>query len=111
MKLFQIAAVTILSLTFYACVPFGEHCPEENEAGGATAVVNPCNVKPEAGPCEASITKYYFNESSGKCEEFQWGGCQGTVPFHTLKECTDCAGTPTTEPAVDPNAGTIGSPF
>lgn len=104
MRLFQIAAVTILSLTFYACLPLGEHCPEENEELG----YNPCSVVPEAGPCEASITKYYFDATTGKCTEFQWGGCQGTVPFHTLDECQDCAGTAPVDPVVDPNAEVIG---
>ena len=111
MKLFQIASVTILSLTFYACVPFGEHCPgeEEDDNGAVIVATNPCTVKPEAGPCVASIPKYFFNTSTGKCEEFKWGGCQGTVPFHTLKECTDCAGYVPDEPAENPNSGSIGS--
>ena len=49
-----------------------------------------CSEKPEAGPCEALITKYYFDKDSGKCKEFTWGGCDGNVPNDTMEECWEC---------------------
>jgi Kunitz/Bovine pancreatic trypsin inhibitor domain len=49
-----------------------------------------CSLQPFAGPCEALIKRYYFDQSEGKCKEFFWGGCQGVVPFETLAECESC---------------------
>ncbi|WPP48660.1 BPTI/Kunitz-type proteinase inhibitor domain-containing protein [Catalinimonas niigatensis] len=51
-----------------------------------------CGLLPDPGPCEAIIPKYYFDQHEGKCKEFNWGGCDGTVPFHTLEECRQCEG-------------------
>ncbi|MFT6802467.1 MAG: hypothetical protein ACJA2N_001655 [Salibacteraceae bacterium] len=49
-----------------------------------------CELKPNAGRCKAYMPKYYFDEEDGECKEFIWGGCEGTVPFETLKECKEC---------------------
>lgn len=49
-----------------------------------------CYIAPETGPCYALIKKYYFNKEEGKCMEFTWGGCGGSVPFETLDTCRDC---------------------
>ncbi|ODS39651.1 MAG: hypothetical protein A7315_10700 [Candidatus Altiarchaeales archaeon WOR_SM1_79] len=44
-----------------------------------------CSMKPDAGPCEAAIQRYYFDGE--KCRQFLWGGCDGKVPFETLEDC------------------------
>lgn len=49
-----------------------------------------CNLEPDPGVCEAYIPKYYFDKEENKCKEFIWGGCDGVVPFDTLKECEEC---------------------
>ena len=49
-----------------------------------------CDLEPEKGNCRAMITKYYFDKEEGKCTEFIWGGCNGSVPFETLEECKEC---------------------
>lgn len=49
-----------------------------------------CKLAPETGNCYALITKYYYNQKEGKCETFNWGGCEGVVPFNTLEECEIC---------------------
>lgn len=33
-----------------------------------------CHVKPETGPCKASIEKCYFDSESDSCKPFVWGG-------------------------------------
>ena len=48
---------------------------------------DPCGAEPNAGECDAAFLRYYFNQQTGACEEFIWGGCGGTVPFDTLEEC------------------------
>ena len=50
-----------------------------------------CSLVPDAGPCEAAIPRYYFDQTDKTCKQFLWGGCDGVVPFITLEECTKCA--------------------
>jgi len=49
-----------------------------------------CDLIPLAGFCKAAIPRYFYNKSSGSCEEFYWGGCYGVVPFETMEECESC---------------------
>ena len=46
-----------------------------------------CSLIPEIGPCFASITKYYFDQTTQKCSSFTWGGCGGVVPFDNYNDC------------------------
>lgn len=58
------------------------------------AGANPCSLKPDPGPCKASIPKYFFDPITKTCRKFIWGGCQGVVPFNTAADCEAerCAG-------------------
>lgn len=49
-----------------------------------------CNQSFDIGPCEALIPQYYFDKAEGKCKTFNWGGCEGVVPFETLEACEAC---------------------
>ena len=49
-----------------------------------------CKQIPDTGLCEAAFERYYFNQKEQKCKVFIWGGCGGSVPFETLKECEAC---------------------
>ena len=49
-----------------------------------------CTEIPQAGPCEALIPKYYYDAKTKTCRQFEWGGCDGNVPFNTLEECWEC---------------------
>jgi hypothetical protein len=46
-----------------------------------------CTLDPVAGPCFATITKFYYDSVEKKCKPFTWGGCDGVVPFQTMEEC------------------------
>ena len=46
-----------------------------------------CHKPPDRGPCKGLFERFYFDEKTGQCREFDWGGCQGSVPFETQKEC------------------------
>jgi hypothetical protein len=49
-----------------------------------------CSLEPESGTCRANFPKYYFDNTTKKCEVFTWGGCDGVVPFETKEECEAC---------------------
>lgn len=72
-------------LSFLCLLVLGFGCKTKNKK-----IENKCNLKPDAGPCEAYIPKFYYDNDTGKCKEFIWGGCDGVVPFDTLEECEVC---------------------
>lgn len=40
------------------------------------------------GACRASITRWYFDKTEGKCKSFLYGGCDGNENnFATQLEC------------------------
>ena len=51
---------------------------------------NNCTLEPDPGNCKAAIPKYYYDQGEKICKEFIWGGCGGTVPFDSMKECKAC---------------------
>ena len=78
-KLTTLSVCFIIILLTYSCaVRKSSECQDK------------CNLKPETGFCKAAIPKYYFNNKTGKCEQFTWGGCEGVVPFQTMEECKEC---------------------
>ena len=36
-----------------------------------------CQMRPDRGNCDADITRWYFNPSRGRCEQFRYTGCGG----------------------------------
>jgi hypothetical protein len=46
-----------------------------------------CSLLPDPGPCKALFKKYYYDQNEKKCKQFNWGGCDGVVPFETLEDC------------------------
>ncbi|PIO23422.1 hypothetical protein AB205_0155910, partial [Aquarana catesbeiana] len=49
-----------------------------------------CDLSPDPGPCKASIEHYYYNQKTGDCETFIYGGCGGNGNnFATKEKCED----------------------
>uniref|UniRef100_A0A8C7XD13 Tissue factor pathway inhibitor n=1 Tax=Oryzias sinensis TaxID=183150 RepID=A0A8C7XD13_9TELE len=49
-----------------------------------------CAMKADPGPCKAIKDRYFFNVSTARCEEFEYGGCSGNSNnFVTLQECEE----------------------
>ncbi|KAK7881022.1 hypothetical protein WMY93_030611 [Mugilogobius chulae] len=59
--------------------------PETRTAEPATDI---CSQKAEVGMCKASLPRFFFNSSSGSCEEFIYGGCGGNKNnFDSQAQC------------------------
>ena len=46
-----------------------------------------CQRDSYSGPCKAKLRRYFFDNETGMCREFDWGGCADVEPFRTLEEC------------------------
>lgn len=55
----------------------------------AKCKANKCKLTPDPGPCRGSFPKYFWNDTTRKCEQFTYGGCLGRVPFNDISECTN----------------------
>ena len=54
-----------------------------------------CSLPAEGGPCRAYFRRYFFNSTSGHCESFVYGGCQGNANnFEEFSECQTVCGGP-----------------
>ncbi|KFD57985.1 hypothetical protein M514_01218 [Trichuris suis] len=47
-----------------------------------------CHLPSDSGPCGASMYRWYYDASSGKCKKFVYGGCGGNSNNYKSKE--DC---------------------
>ena len=49
-----------------------------------------CSLTPETGPCKAYMPRYFYNQTSGQCDKFIYGGCQGNSNnFPTFEICQE----------------------
>jgi hypothetical protein len=47
-----------------------------------------CSQVEASGFCRATITKYFYDKTSGECKQFVYGGCGGNSNrFDTIQEC------------------------
>ncbi|XP_046574068.1 carboxypeptidase inhibitor SmCI-like [Haliotis rubra] len=47
-----------------------------------------CMLQPDSGPCKPYVKRYFFNNITGLCEPFGYGGCEGNANrFMTKEEC------------------------
>ena len=47
-----------------------------------------CYLPKETGPCRGYFVRYFYNISTGRCQRFAYGGCQGNRNnFKSLGEC------------------------
>ncbi|XP_078677961.1 actinia tenebrosa protease inhibitors-like [Branchiostoma floridae x Branchiostoma belcheri] len=57
-----------------------------------------CDQPADAGPCEGNHRRWYFDASSGECQQFEYGGCGGNHNrFHSKKRCQRTCGVKTEE--------------
>lgn len=77
----------VLALVLFSIACAGELAKSEKQ-GGESALPR-CMMRPEKGPCKASMERFYYDGSRKECTPFFWGGCEGAVPFETRKACED----------------------
>ncbi|XP_061215430.1 kunitz-type protease inhibitor 2-like, partial [Neopsephotus bourkii] len=56
-------------------------------------VPGPCWLPKAVGRCRAAVPRFWFNSTSGSCQAFTYGGCDGNANnFATERECREsCA--------------------
>ncbi|XP_052004070.1 thrombin inhibitor hemalin-like isoform X2 [Xyrauchen texanus] len=76
-------------------LPFIGACfTKQTRADGVRSELNifhhSCALKKDEGPCKAIKYRFYFDIDTGRCELFEYGGCQGNENnFKTLQECEE----------------------
>ncbi|ORX89225.1 hypothetical protein K493DRAFT_318868 [Basidiobolus meristosporus CBS 931.73] len=70
-------------------VPFKteNRCRAECEGEKPNPLPKVCKRRGETGPCRASIRAWEYDEASGQCRSFVYGGCKGYVPFRAKEQC------------------------
>lgn len=47
-----------------------------------------CALPKHIGTCKAAFRRFYYDNHSGQCKKFIWGGCSGNGNrFDTMEEC------------------------
>ncbi|XP_033102480.1 papilin-like isoform X3 [Anneissia japonica] len=67
---------------------------------------DPCSLPAESGPCKALLSRWYFSSSTGKCEQFTYGGCMGNSNNFMDEDLCEvvCGQKPVVEPTIKPTA-------
>lgn len=51
-------------------------------------VTDVCNHPKDTGSCEKVISKWYYDRATARCQEFTFGGCDGSGNrFSSVEEC------------------------
>lgn len=47
-----------------------------------------CSLPAEKGPCDGHMWRWYYDDATGKCDQFVYGGCGGNHNnFMTRADC------------------------
>jgi len=54
-----------------------------------------CLKRPDPGPCKNGRPGYFYDYRTDRCRSFNYGGCEGRVPFTSIDACVKtCGGQP-----------------
>uniref|UniRef100_A0A4Q8K152 U71-Liphistoxin-Lsp1c_1 n=1 Tax=Liphistius sp. SGP-2016 TaxID=1905180 RepID=A0A4Q8K152_9ARAC len=67
---------------------------ECNRKCGAVRALKTCTEDSDPGPCRGYFPRFFFNQKTGRCESFVYGGCRGNGNnYETVEECLEtCRG-------------------
>lgn len=61
--------------------------PKKEVSPASVSIERRCFARPDPGPCYDRIEKYYYDGQHDTCKPFFWSGCQGIIPFESMKAC------------------------
>ncbi|XP_072109534.1 tissue factor pathway inhibitor 2 [Mobula birostris] len=72
------------------CMKNENNFVSENEctAHCGRTITDKCQLPPEIGICRAFLTRYFYNITTGMCEQFVYGGCYGNA--NNFRDITSC---------------------
>uniref|UniRef100_A0A671T6B4 Tissue factor pathway inhibitor n=1 Tax=Sinocyclocheilus anshuiensis TaxID=1608454 RepID=A0A671T6B4_9TELE len=79
-------------VTFHNITFFSNECSlyEHSSLSELHIFHHSCALKKDEGPCKAIKDRFYFDIDTGRCELFEYGGCQGNANnFETLQVCEE----------------------
>lgn len=48
-----------------------------------------CSLPPIRGRCQENVTRYYYDQRTDQCHQFEYSGCRGNKNnFYTERDCT-----------------------
>ncbi|KAK3720520.1 hypothetical protein RRG08_058408 [Elysia crispata] len=82
----QLVVIMVIALTVESCLGrLGDSSFTEVQVFQRPSE---CSEPPETGYCRAHFRRFYYNESSGRCRRFVYGGCGGNNNnFLSAREC------------------------
>lgn len=83
----QVLLISFIFLLFIVLLFLKIHQDKNPTRVQPSKINSRCRLLPKQGTCQALIPKYYYDDTEKICTKFYWGGCEGVVPFHTLKDC------------------------
>lgn len=82
----------------------GQDAGRQDAGGQDASEILLCELPFAAGPCDAAVQVYWYNATTRKCEQREYGGCEGNDNrFESLATCEQTCREPTGE------TGTAGS--
>jgi len=61
--------------------------PKKGLSPALVSIERMCFARPDPGPCNDRIEKYYYDSQHDTCKPFFWSGCQGIIPFENMNAC------------------------
>lgn len=83
----------MLYCLYNTVIAYREWYPIKSTLTNCSTVEDVCTLPAEVGPCDAVELRWYFDTPSGKCDVFEYGGCEGNGNnFRSEDDCESRCG-------------------